>query len=149
MKFTQIPARDGTAHGNIKRSNQYPNCSFFTNWVSLQDSITWLVEVPEPGSFKVKLYYTCPVGNEGSTFQLSVGENKLKAKIIEAHDPPLRGMDEDITPRIESYVKDWKVADIGSIDLTTGKATMSLKALTMPGKSVMDFRLLLFERVDT
>ncbi len=148
MKFTQIPARDGTEHGNIKRSNRWPNCSFFTNWVSLDDSITWQVEVPEEGKFKVKLYYTCPEGDEGSTFQLSVGESKLKAKIIEAHDPPLRGMENDLTPRIESYVKDWKVADIGTIELSEGKASMCLKALEMPGKSVMDFRLLLFDRVD-
>ena len=148
MKFTQIPARDGTEHGNIKRSNKWPNCSFFTNWVSLDDSITWQVEMPADGKFKVKLYYTCPEGDEGSTFQLSVGESKLIAKIIEAHDPPLKGMDEDLTPRIESYVKDWKVADIGNIELSAGKASMCLRALEMPGKSVMDFRLLLFERVD-
>jgi arylsulfatase A-like enzyme len=28
-KYTQIPARDGIAHGGIKRSNRFPNCSFF------------------------------------------------------------------------------------------------------------------------
>lgn len=147
MKFTQIPARDGTAHGNIERSNKYPNCSFFTNWISLQDSITWQVEVPESGTFRVKLYYTCPEGDEGSTFQLAVGQSRLQARILEAHDPPLEGMDEDLAPRIESYVKDWKVADIGTIDLAAGKSPMSLRALDMPGKTVMDFRLLLFERV--
>ena len=96
----------------------------------------------------MKLYYTCPEGDEGSTFQLSVGDSKLSAKIEEAHDPPLKGMDEDITLRIESYVKDWKVVEIGSIDLEAGKGLMSLKALSMPGKSVMDFRLFLFERMD-
>ena len=32
VKYTQIPARDGKEHGNIKRSNRWPNCSFFTNW---------------------------------------------------------------------------------------------------------------------
>lgn len=148
MKFTQIPARDGTAHGNIERSNKYPNCSFFTNWISKQDSITWQVEVPEAGQFGVKLYYTCKVGDEGSTMQLSVGENKLQFKIEKAHDPPLRGMAEDITARIESYVKDWKVIDIGTIDLSAGTATMSLNALEVPGNSVIDFRLLLFERLD-
>jgi hypothetical protein len=148
MKFTQIPARDGTAHGNIKRSNRYPNCSFFTNWISLEDSITWQVEVPEDGKFKVTLYYTCPEGDQGSKFQLLVGDSKLQAKIVEAHDPPLRGMEEDLAPRIESFVKDWKIADIGNIELTAGKAPMSLKALDMPGESVMDFRLLLFERID-
>ena len=148
LKFTQVPARDGTCHGNITRSNRWPNCSFFTNWTSLEDSITWPVHVPEDGTFKVTLYYTCPEGDEGSTIQLSVGGSKLQAKILEPHDPPLRGMDEDLAPRIESYVKDWKVADIGTIALKEGEANMCLKALEMPGESVIDFRLFLFERLN-
>ena len=147
LKYTQIPARDGKEHGNIKRSNRYPNCSFFTNWIDPQDSISWQVEIPEDGTFKVSLYYTCKVGDEGSTLQLTVGESQLQAKITEAHDPPLRGMDEDLSPRIESYVKDWKVVDIGNIDLHKGEASMSLKALAMPGSSIIDFRLFLFERL--
>jgi hypothetical protein len=147
LKYTQIPARDGKEHGNIKRSNRWPNCSFFTNWTSLKDSITWQVEVPEEGSFKVTLYYTCKEGDEGSTLQLSVGESVLQAKIAEAHDPPLRGMDEDLSPRMESYVKDWKAVDIGTIDLHKGEASMILSALDMPGSSVIDFRLFLFERL--
>ncbi len=148
LKFTQIPARDGTEHGNIKRSNRWPNCSFFTNWISKHDSITWEVNVPEPGKFRVQLYYTCPVGDEGSKIQLAVGSNKLVSKIREPHDPPLRGMDEDLSPRMESYVKDWKVLDMGIMKLDAGESTMALKALSMPGKSVMDFRLLMFERLD-
>jgi hypothetical protein len=147
LKYTQIPARDGKAHGQIKRSNRWPNCSFFTNWISQEDSITWQVEVPEEGSFKVSLYYTCPEGDVGSEFQLSVGGSLLKSKITEAFDPPLRGMDEDLTPRGESYVKDWKEMDMGTIDLTKGTFNMSLTATEMPGKSVMDFRLFLFERL--
>ena len=45
-ELTQIPARDGVAHGNIKRSNKFPNCSYFTNWTSTEDSITWDAEPP-------------------------------------------------------------------------------------------------------
>jgi hypothetical protein len=147
LKYTQIPARDATAHGHIKRSNRYPNCSFFTNWISVEDSLSWQVEVPEEGKFRVQLYYTCPEGDEGSLVQLGVGESLLKARITEAFDPPLRGMEEDLAPRIESYVKDWKVLEMGQIELIPGKFTMSLKALEMPGNTVMDFRLFLFERI--
>jgi arylsulfatase A-like enzyme len=147
MKYTQIPARDGTAHGEIKRSNRWPNCSFFTHWIHPEDSITWQVEVPEDGTFKVTLYYTCKEGDEGSILQLSVGESSLQSKITDAHDPPLRGMEEDLSPRWESYVKDWKAVDIGTIQLRKGEASMCLTALDMPGKSVIDFRLFLFERL--
>jgi arylsulfatase A-like enzyme len=147
LKYTQIPARDARAHGNIKRSNRYPNCSFFTNWISPDDSLSWQVEVPEEGEFKVQLYYTCSEGDQGSLIQLRVGGSILQSKISEAFDPPLRGMEDDLAPRIESYVKDWKVLEMGAMELSPGTFTMSLAALEMPGESVMDFRLLMFERI--
>jgi len=40
------------------------------------------------------------------------------------------------------------VVDMGRIDLDKGDWNMSLKSLEMPGKSVIDFRLFLFERID-
>jgi hypothetical protein len=147
MKYTQIPARDGTEHGKIKRSNKWPNCSFFTNWIDVNDSISWAVNVPEKGRFKVELYYTCKEGDEGSVIQLAIGNNQLHYKITEAFDPPLRGMEHDLAPRIESYVKDWKSVNIGEINMDQGDWNMSLKALEMPGNSVIDFRLFLFERL--
>ena len=147
-KYTQIPARDGQAHGNIKRSNRWPNCSFFTNWISLQDEITWDVDVAADGDFQVELYYTCPKADVGSAFELTLGESVLKSKINEAFDPPLRGMGDDRVKREESYVKDWKPINIGVIHARKGPARLTLKALEIPGHSVMDFRLLMFKRAD-
>jgi arylsulfatase A-like enzyme len=144
LKYTQIPARDGKEHGNIKRSNRWPNCSFFTNWTQAEDSITWQVEVPEDGTFKVSLYYTCIAGDEGSTILLSVGENSLQYTVAEAWDPPLRGMDEDLSPRMESYVKDWKAVDMGTIDLHKGEANMCLTAIFWPLICVIVFWLFFF-----
>ncbi len=148
FKYTQVPARDGKAHGNIQRSNRYPNCSFFTHWVDIEDKITWDVEVVEDGNFKVTIYYTCPEKDVGSNFSITLNDSKLTGQIIEAHDPPLTGMDEDRDKRIESYVKDFKPLDLGVISLKKGIGTLTLQALDIPGSQVMDFRLMMFERVD-
>jgi len=145
--WTQIPARDGTAHGNIQRSNRYPNCSFFTNWTSTADSITWDAEVLADGDFEVTVYYTCPAESAGSTFQLSFGDEKLVSKITEAHNPPLTGMENDRDPRTESYVKNFKPFKMGTIHLNKGTGTLTLKANEIPGSQVMDFRLLMLKRI--
>jgi len=147
-KLTQIPARDGVAHGNIQRSNRWPNCSFFTNWASLEDQITWEVEVVEEGDFEVTLYYTCPEGDEGSVFELGFGDNQLESRIEKAHDPPLMGMENDRVERPESYVKDFMPLNLGVIHLAKGPGQLSLKALEIPAATVMDVRLLMFERVN-
>lgn len=144
--LTQLPARDGNAHGMVKRSNRFPNDSFFTHWVSLEDSITWEVEVLEAGEYLVELYYTCPEEDLGAEFRLQVGENHVDARVTKAHNPPLKGMENDRIERMESYVKDFNPMPVGSIVLAKGKQRISLKALNIPGDQVMEVQKLLFTK---
>jgi hypothetical protein len=146
--YTQIPARDGVAHGGIERSNRHPNDTFFTNWKSTRDSIGWDVEVLADGEFEVLLYYTAKESDLGSEFELRLGESSLRGTVTKAHDPPLVGAERDRDPRIESYTKDFIPMDLGKIKLKKGRGNLELKALKIPGEEVMDVRLLLFKRVD-
>lgn len=145
--YTQLPARDGTAHENIKRSNRWPNSSYFTNWISTQDSITWEVEVLADGDYEVEIYYTCPAESVGSTFELRFANATINSTITEAHDPPLIGMDKERHPRGNSYVKDFKPLNIGILHLEKGRGLLTMKATEIPGSQVMDFRLLMFKKV--
>jgi len=147
--YTQLPARDAVVTGKIKRSNKFPNCSFFRNWVDPADTISFVGEVPADGRFEVELHYACPKADIGSTLELSFGDAKLTAKLTGPHDPPLRGMENDRTEgRAESYVKDFKATSLGTIDLKKGSGPLTLRAVEMPGSQVMEFRLLLLKRVE-
>ena len=147
-RFTQIPARDGLGHGSIKRSNRYPNNTFFTNWTREQDSISWDVEVLKEGNYKTTLYYTLPKRQEDLTVHLIQGKNKLSKVLTDAHDPPLTGMENDRTPRMESYIKDFQPVDLGTIFLQKGRTPLILKTTNRKKGEGPDVRLLLFERVD-
>ena len=144
---TQIPARDGIGHGNIERSDNSPNCSFFTNWISIEDSITWDIEVVEAGAFEVTLYYTCDQQDLGSEFTLQHGSNRLIGSVKEAFGSELRGMENDRVPRTNSYVKEFLPSNLGVMHLDKGRDKLTLKASHKPGRSVMDVRLIMFKRV--
>jgi arylsulfatase A-like enzyme len=154
-RYTQLPARDGTASGEIRRSNRFPNCSYFTNWKNIEDSIAWNVEVPADGTFEVELHYACGKGGVGSTLELSMQSGKpgsapeksIQAKITAPHDPPLRGADEDRVKRTESYVKDFKPLKLGRMKLSKGAGRLTLRALEKPGPELIEVRLLFFTRV--
>lgn len=148
FRYTQLPARDGVPHGGIERSNRYPNDSFFRNWTSLKDSITWDIEVLESGQYNIDIYYTARKEDLGSVIELSFGSHDVKHRLNEAHNPPLRGMENDRIERIESYVKDFKPLRLGRIHLETGRGYLTLKALEIPGDQVMDVRLLMLTRAD-
>jgi len=144
--FTQLPARDGESHGNIQRSNRFPNDSYFTNWVSVMDSITWDVEILGEGEYQVEAYYTCAEADIGSKVLMKIGTSTLEFQMEQPHDPPIRGMENDRVKRMESYVKDFKPMHLGTIQLTPGRTFVTLKALDIPGSQVMDLRLLLFTK---
>jgi arylsulfatase A-like enzyme len=145
-QYTQIPARDGIAHGGIERSARPPNCSYFKNWTKLDDKITWDAEVPASGDFEVEILYTCPAADVGSTFELSFNDSKLVGKITEAWDPPLFAAKTSKIVMSESDVKHFKTLKMGTIHLEKGKGELTLRALDIPGSQVMDFRLLMLTR---
>ena len=147
VSWTQIPARDGTAHGGIKRSNKFPNCSYFTNWTKTDDYVSWHVEVGKSGTYEVELWYACPQKDVGSVIRLSCGENSIKKKITMPNDPPLVGMKEDRSPRTESYVKAFKPMKMGELKLKAGTAELKVQAMDIPGGQAMEFRLLMLKRI--
>lgn len=149
--LTPLPARDGNPHGGIQRSANAPNCSFFTHWTgAADDRITWDVEAGKAGNYEAVLHYTCAPADVGSTIELASRAGRTEAKITEAHDPPLRGAENDRVPRKgESLVKEFKPISLGRLPLAAGRDTLTLRALTVPGKRVVDVRMLELRLVET
>jgi hypothetical protein len=138
---THLPARDGVAKGDVRRSANAPNCSYFTNWTAKADRITWDVEVATDGRYEAEVWYTCPKADAGATVELSWGDSRLTAKVAEPHDPPARGAENDRVPRQgESYVKDFRPLKLGMIPLARGRNLLTLAATDVPGKQVMEVR---------
>jgi hypothetical protein len=139
--ITWLPARDGVPHGNVRRSASAPNCSFFTRWTSPDDRITWDIEVATTGRYEAVLYYTCAAEDVGSIIELGFNGSTLRGKVAEPHDPPLRGEEHDRVPRKgESYVKDFKPLKLGVVTLERGRGPLTLRAVEVPGKGVIDLR---------
>jgi arylsulfatase A-like enzyme len=141
---TILPARDGVPHGKVRRSAKAPNCSFFTNWVSTDDKITWDIEVAGSGNYEAVIYYTCARENIGSTIELSFKGSRIRGKVTKPHNPPLVGKEFDRCSRgSESYVKDFQPLKLGVFRLQKGRGLLTLQALDVSGIQVMDVRAVL------
>ncbi len=145
--FTQLPARDAIPHGNIKRSNQYPNSTYFTNWISTTDSITWNAEVLEDGLFEVEMYYSCNNADIGSDLELSMNGASLNFKLNRPNDAKLIGPENDIYPRMEGYEKEFRPITMGTVRLKKGNGLLTLRAKYIPGKQALEFRTLVLKRI--
>jgi hypothetical protein len=114
------------------------------------------------GIYEVTIHYAVPEGDEGARIHLSYsmpnailpsGKKGFWSSgnvflIEEAHDVPNRGQENDRVQRVESYVKDFKVQKIGKIKLRKGKGELKLQATEIPGKTALEFRLLMLKRLE-
>jgi len=147
VSWTQVPARDAVPNGEIKRSNKFPNCSYFLNWKNVEDFITWEVEVGKAGTYDVELWYACPKKDLGTEIELSFNGEVLKSTITREVNPTLlTGYDRK--PRSEGYVKYFEPMKMGQIQLSSGKGQLKLQAVKIPGDQAMEFRLIMFNRLD-
>jgi len=138
---TVLPARDGVAHGGVRRSARAPNCSYFVNWTKPEDLMTWDVEVNTTGRYDVSVHYTCAEPDAGSLVEVAFNGSALSGTVRPAWDPPLY-TDQDTIPRpaAESPMKEFRPLNLGTLRLEKGRGAITLRALKVPGKSVMDVR---------
>ena len=137
--ITHLPARDGEPLGGVRRSSSAPNSSYFVNWTSTDDKIEWFVDVHTSGTYDVTIDYTCI--HAGSLIELSSGEHRLTGRVTPAWNPPLY-TNQDTLPRPpgESQLKEFHPLALGTIELDAGQSKLVLRAIEIPGKSVMDVR---------
>jgi arylsulfatase A-like enzyme len=140
--MTPLPARDAVPRGNIQRSAPAPNCSWFKNWTSTNDAITWDVEVHTNGDYEATVFYTCPEADAGSTVELSFKGSRVTGRVWPAWDPPLKTNEDRVPRRAESYMKEFRPLQLGRLRLEKGRGELRLRALSVPGRQVMDFRML-------
>lgn len=137
--WTPLPARDGEPHGSVKRSSGAPNCSYFVNWTSKNDSMTWDIEVNTAGDYEVVIDYTA--AEAGATVELEFKGAKLTGKVAPAWNPPLYTNQDTIArPDGESQMKEFRPLKLGVMRLEKGRGLLTLRATDVPGKSVMDVR---------
>ncbi|HYF35028.1 MAG TPA: sulfatase-like hydrolase/transferase, partial [Prosthecobacter sp.] len=138
---TPLPARDGEPRGGVARSSGAPNCSYFVNWTGKDGSMVWNVDVNTTGDYAVEILYTAK--EAGAKVELSFNGSKLAGTVAPAWDPPLYTNQDTIPrPAAESQMKEFRPLKLGTIRLEKGQGPLVLRALEIPGNSVMDVRLI-------
>ena len=140
-----LPAGEGLPSGGVQRSNRFPNCTYFTHWTSLDDAMTWDIEVLAAGMYEVIADYACPDA-PGSAIELAFRDARLAAKIDPAWNPPLRD-GEDRVPRQESHLKDFRPLALGKMRLEAGRGKLTLRATAISGNQVAEIYRLTLRRL--
>jgi len=116
------------------------------NWTDTGAYPYWPVDVINAGQYEVTLMYVCAVGDVGAKIRVECGGGSLNGQIARAHDPKFIGSPDRIA-RKEVYEKVWAPLKLGKITLTKGVSKFIVRALSKPGKKVMELKAVRLERI--
>lgn len=116
-----LHAQDATVHGNQARYEPQPFKNTVGYWTKKEDWVSWDFVVQKPGNYHVVVYQGCGKGSGGSEVEFAVGDQKLKMTVEET-----------------GHFQNFKERFIGTIPLTAGPHTLTVKPQTKPGAAVMD-----------
>jgi arylsulfatase A len=111
------------------------------HWTDTKDSITWQIDVIEPGNYEFILHYWCETENTGTEFVLSNGESSLNATLTVPNEGDFLYLPSQ-TPIDSPDIRDWAPLNMGTMILEKGPQDLVLKALSIPGEHAGEFRSL-------
>ncbi len=143
----ELLAPEAKLHGNLKFNGGMGWANDrITNWKSIEDAVSWDIDVIQPGEYEVTLLYTCSEKNLGAQMEVAAGEAQIQANIMKAHDPkPI--FSPDRIPRGEVYEKVWGAFDIGRLELKVGRQQLIVRAAKIPGEAGPDVKAILVEKL--
>ncbi len=138
--ITMLEARDGIPHGGVARSSNAPNCSYFVNWKTKEDAMTWDIEVHTAGEYEVSIDYACPEADAGATVELGFEGGMSTGKVAPGWFPRLLDDQDRASRKGESFMRDFHSLPLGTIQLPAKHGLLTLRALEIPGQTVMEVR---------
>lgn len=97
------------------------------NWKKESDSLTWSLEVFDPGVYEVWMEYTAHESQIGATLQLKTS-NSVLSKILDEPFEPGIIVSPDRIPRKEALEQTWNKILLGKITLNSGEENLTLSA---------------------
>ncbi len=93
------------------------------------------------------LRYTCAAGDIGSKVRVEVNGKMLEGIISQVHDPKPLPSPDRVPRRGEVYERVWAPLSLGAVQLGEGRTRISITALNVAGKRVMDLKAIELRRL--
>lgn len=119
---------------------------YLTGWTDTESKVWFEIDVAHAGAYDLELRYACAAADAGAKIRVIVGGATLEATAPAALAPvvPLPHRDQ---PGHQRYVnRQWGTLAVGRLNLPAGRSTLSIEALSCPGKQVLELKGLVLQR---
>lgn len=143
-----LPAPQSYLSGELRFHNQngYAH-DWIDGWSRVEDAVHWEIDVVRPGTYEVSLAYACASPDLGAKIAVSAGGAEWTAAIDTA--TPMNFVPNDNRLDNTHYIDlAWGNLRLGRGHLPKGRTRLNVKALTKPGRSVMQLKSVSLRRIE-
>jgi alpha-mannosidase len=119
----QLDAGTATVHGKIAKFQVINGVSTICCWTDASEYVSWPAAFAAEGEYVVEMNYSCPAGEQGSTFDITLGNQKLTASVS----------------KDTGTWNNYRIAKLGYLKVTPSNLqTLTLKPVKKSGTGVMN-----------
>lgn len=120
---------------------------WLTGWTDPAARIWFDLEVARAGTYEMALQYQCPAADAGTRLRLRAGVAAVEGKVAATPltEIPLAHRDGGSKTYVDRV---WTTLPLGKLRLPAGRTELSLHALSLPGKQVLDLKGVILNRVE-
>ncbi len=134
----ELPVYEGQLHGKMKFFEGHGWAQdWVTNWKEESDSLSWNLEVLDPGVYEVWIDYAALPSQVGSELRLKTSNGQL-TKTLSSSFIPKQIPSPDRVPRKEAPEQTWGKLYLGKIELKQGNEKISLSAKNITAEGLGD-----------
>jgi hypothetical protein len=117
-------------HGTRARYEEQGEVGNIGFWLDANDYVTWVFAVPQAGTYKVELTYSCHPAEAGSTYTIGIKGQEVSGTV-------------EGTGSFGSF----QTVTVGELQLAPGTQTLTVRATKMARHSVMNVRAIILSPV--
>lgn len=117
------------------------------NWTSTNSFPAWPVDIVRAGNYEISFQYACQPADVGACLRVEVGGKTLEGVVSQPHAAPAIPA-ADLVGRKEAPERQWATMSLGTMPLPKGLTRLEVKALSKPGKKVIELKAVQVKRVD-
>lgn len=134
--------------GNLRFFDMGWPYDWVTNWRSVEDEVSWELEIVHQGWYALELYYRCSAVDLGAEIAVQVDGTTMYGTVNASSSPtPSKGSPRELGATNVPLVK-WEKMRFGKLKLSPGRKEISVRALKIPGSNAMDLESLAITRLD-
>lgn len=120
---------------------------FFIGWTNSADSVTWELDVLEPGVYEFTLNYWCPEENLGALIRLTRNQESIEKRITVPNNSDFIELPDQVKDS-SPLIRNWSALTMGQMKLEKGPVDLVMKAIEIPGKNAGEFRSLVVKKIE-